>query len=254
MSDLAAQSAKYIAHISPMLVSITSEVFMSNSESTPPSDPSLNTDEPAEHEQAPPRPVPSKLAWAALLIGSTISVVLDQWSKAWAATTLYVGQAPREVGGMPLNAYDIRTKTIEVASWFDFRLAGNKGAAWGIFNDFSDSIRVPFFVVLSAAALTFLLIVFYNSVGQRLMQTALTLIAGGAVGNLIDRIQIGYVIDFIDWHVGHHHWPVFNIADVSISVGVGLMIIDMFKQIARERALMKAAAEINTPETSASEE
>ena len=58
--------------------------------------------------------------------------------------------------------------------------------------------------------------------------------------NLIDRIQIGYVVDFIDWHVNGYHWPTFNIADVSISVGVGLMIIDMIRQTMRELREAKA--------------
>ena len=174
-----------------------------------------------------------------LAIGSAISVWLDQWSKAWAAKALYVGNAAA-AGGVPVDPGEIRTRVMEVTSWFNFRLVGNKGAAWGIFKDLPETMRVPFFVLLSAIALTVLLVVYYRSSGQKLMQSALVLIAGGAIGNLIDRIQIGYVVDFIDWHINNHHWPTFNIADVSISVGVGLMIIDMIQQTIQEIKMAKA--------------
>jgi signal peptidase II len=175
-----------------------------------------------------------------LFLGSVISVWLDQWSKAWAASTLYTGNAAA-AGGVPINPAELQTKVIEVTSWFNYRLVGNKGAAWGIFKDLPETMRVPFFVVLSAIALSVLLVVYYKSPGQKLMQTALVLICGGAIGNLIDRLQIGYVIDFIDWHIGVHHWPTFNIADVSISIGVGLMVIDMIRQMIHEYQAAKEA-------------
>ena len=168
-----------------------------------------------------------------LVLGSVISVWLDQWSKAWAAKTLYTGNAA-VVAGVPTDPAELQTKVIKVTEWFNYRLVGNKGAAWGIFKDLNDNLRVPFFVVLGGVALAVLLVVYYKSHGQKLLQTALVLICGGAIGNLIDRVQIGYVIDFIDWHIGVHHWPTFNVADISISVGVGLMVIDMLKQIIDE--------------------
>ena len=80
-----------------------------------------------------------------------------------------------------------------------------------------------------------------ESFEQKLTQAALILIAGGAIGNLIDRIQIGYVIDFIDWHIGEHHWPTFNVADISISVGVGLIVIDGIRQTIRDVKAARAA-------------
>lgn len=175
-----------------------------------------------------------------LVLGSVISVWLDQWSKAWAAKTLYTGNAA-VVAGVPLNPAELQTKVIKVTDWFNYRLVGNKGAAWGIFKDLPEGLRVPFFAVLSAVALVVLLVVYYKSHGQKLLQTALVLICGGAIGNLIDRLQIGYVIDFIDWHIGVHHWPTFNVADISISVGVGLMIIDMIKQMIAEYKAVKVA-------------
>ena len=170
-----------------------------------------------------------KPSYLALLFGSLLSVVLDQWSKAWAVSTLYLGTATGPAG-VPLNPAELYSKKITVTSWFNYHLVGNKGAAWGIFRDFPDTWRVPFFVVLSVFAMGVLLTLYAKSEGQRLLQSSLILIFGGAIGNLIDRVQIGYVIDFIDWHYSGYHWPTFNVADVSISVGVGLLFIDMIKQ------------------------
>ena len=165
---------------------------------------------------------PSKIA---LIVGSVISVVLDQWSKSWAVETLLSGN-----GALPLNPRNIYGQTIEVFSWWNWRLVGNKGAAWGIFRDLPETWRVPFFVLIGVFAMGVLLTLYFKSHGQKVLQIGLILVFGGAIGNLIDRVQIGYVIDFIDWHYGGYHWPTFNIADVSISVGVGFLFIDMILQ------------------------
>ena len=165
---------------------------------------------------------PSKIA---LVLGSLISVVLDQWSKSWAVNKLMITQ-----GELPLNPRDIYAHTLEVFSWWNWRLVGNKGAAWGIFRDLPETWRVPFFVLIGAFAMGVLLTLYFKSHGQKVLQIGLILVLGGAIGNLIDRVQIGYVIDFIDWHYGGYHWPTFNVADISISVGVGFLFIDMIIQ------------------------
>jgi signal peptidase II len=158
-----------------------------------------------------------------LAIGSMIIVILDQLTKVWAVRGL-----SRLNGMLPETAREIRTNTYVVfESWFNFRLTGNRGAAWGIFGGMSDTLRVPFFVVISMIAIGVIIAIYRSSQGQALVQWALTLILGGAVGNLIDRVRIGYVVDFIDWHYKTSHWPTFNIADVAISVGVGLLVLDM---------------------------
>lgn len=180
----------------------------------------------------------------ALVIGSAISVVLDQWSKAWAVATILKtpGAHVEMIAGVPVDPRYLNPDPFSITSWFRFTLVGNKGAAWGIFKDLPETMRVPFFVILSAIALIVLLTLYYKSAGQKLTQTALILIAGGAVGNLIDRVQIGYVIDFIDWHIGQHHWPTFNVADISISVGVGLIVIDTIRQTIQEVKASRALA------------
>ena len=150
---------------------------------------------------------------------------------------IYTGNA---VGvGEAANPAELQTKLIEVTSWFNYRLVGNKGAAWGIFKDLPETLRVPFFVVLSAFALIVLLVVYYKSHGQKLMQTALVLICGGAIGNLIDRLNelCNRLYRLAYWE---YIISTFNVADISISVGVGLMIIDMIRQMILEFKANKA--------------
>lgn len=155
-------------------------------------------------------------------------VVADQLTKWWAVSALYPGDLPEQAGLLRRN-----TQTYEVfESWFRFELAGNKGAAFSIFGTMSESFRVPFFVILTAAAIGLIFMLYRKTPDdQRLMKTALAFVMGGAIGNLIDRVVRGYVIDFISWHYGNEWaWPTFNIADVAISVGVGLLLIDAFFQ------------------------
>jgi signal peptidase II len=97
-----------------------------------------------------------------------------------------------------------------------------------MFRSFPDWARVPFFVLITSVALYFM-VYFYRQArpDQRLYKVALMCILGGAVGNLIDRIRIGYVIDFVEWFYGDFHWPNFNVADIAISVGVGLLALEI---------------------------
>jgi signal peptidase II len=162
-----------------------------------------------------------------LIVGSLISVVLDQASKVWAVGALSL----KPEGALPADAYDIVTRVMVISeSWWNFKLAGNKGAAWGLFRNLPESMRVPFFVLISLVAVGVIVTLYRKAHGQRLLQWALTLILGGAIGNLIDRVRIGYVVDFIDWHYGVKHWPTFNVADIGITVGVVLLLLDMLQQ------------------------
>lgn len=173
-----------------------------------------------------------------LVLGAGLTIVADQLSKIWAVGALAVPD-----GFLPENASQIRTKLQVVSEgWFNFRLAGNKGAAWGLFRDLPESYRVGFFVVISAVAIAVIMGLYRKATGQKLLRVALTLILGGAIGNLIDRIRWGYVIDFIDWYYKESHWPTFNVADIAISTGVGLLILDLLLQNIRERKEKKAAA------------
>lgn len=109
-----------------------------------------------------------------------------------------------------------------------FKYVENPGAAWGAFGGLPDNLRVPFFFGVSLVAVAAILL-FYRRVprDQRVVQVALALVLGGALGNFLDRILRGYVIDFIDLHWQNDprlHWPTFNVADIGISVGVALLL------------------------------
>ena len=75
-----------------------------------------------------------------------------------------------------------------------------------------------------------------TAVTDRLLQTGLHLILGGAIGNLLDRFRFGYVVDFLDVYIGRHHWPAFNVADSAICIGIALLFFDMRKKPEAEAA------------------
>jgi signal peptidase II len=107
----------------------------------------------------------------------------------------------------------------------------NTGAAFGIGAN-ADSRVVPL-LLNSGAIAVFCIVVIYafrTAVSDRLLQTGLHLILGGAIGNLVDRFRFGYVVDFLDFYVRDHHWPAFNVADSAICVGIGLLFFDMRKK------------------------
>lgn len=101
----------------------------------------------------------------------------------------------------------------------------NTGAAFGILSDLSNNI----FIFVSIAAIIFIVIYMLRTF-KRLEIFSLSLILGGAIGNLIDRVTIGKVIDFIDFSVGEWHWPAFNVADSSLSIGIILFLLASIKQ------------------------
>ena len=94
-------------------------------------------------------------------------------------------------------------------------------------------MRRPFFLLVSVAAIAFIMTLYRRlQARQRALRWGLPLVLGGALGNVFDRVRLGHVIDFIDVHLIYkgidRHWPTFNVADIAICVGVGLMAIDMF--------------------------
>jgi signal peptidase II len=114
-----------------------------------------------------------------------------------------------------------------------FILAKNKGGAWGLLQGTTENVRRPFFLLVSVAAIAFIMTLYRRLLPtQKALKWGLPLVLGGALGNVFDRIRYGHVIDFIDVHVvirgRDHHWPTFNVADIAICVGVGLMAVDMF--------------------------
>jgi signal peptidase II len=119
-----------------------------------------------------------------------------------------------------------------VTSFFNLVLAHNKGAAFSFLNAESGWQRYLFTFIGIAAAL-FIVYLLKRHAGQKLFCWALALILGGAIGNVIDRIAHGYVIDFLDFYVHGWHWPAFNVADSAICIGAGLFVLDELRRVNR---------------------
>lgn len=144
-----------------------------------------------------------------LVAGSVIA--LDQGSK------LYVDSR--------LALYDTRAL---IPGFFDLHYIRNTGAAFGFLSRADAHFRVPFFIGVSLVATAILLYLFHRfRRADRWLPIAFSLVLGGALGNLIDRIRLGEVIDFFYVHYKSFHWPAFNVADVAISVGVFLLVLRM---------------------------
>ena len=111
-----------------------------------------------------------------------------------------------------------------VTSFFNIVLIYNRGMSFGLFNSGGELNALLFSVV--AAAIVTVLTYWLSRVESPLLAGAIGLIIGGAVGNVIDRIRFGAVVDFLDFHIGSWHWPAFNIADSAICVGVAVMLLD----------------------------
>lgn len=126
-----------------------------------------------------------------------------------------------------------------VPNFFSLTYVRNPGAAFGMLARWDASLRVPFFIIVPLLALAVIFFIF-RKVEERdfKLSTALSLVIGGAVGNLIDRVAYNYVVDFLDFHWYHDaHFPAFNVADMAICVGVGLLILDI---IQKERDLIRS--------------
>jgi signal peptidase II len=113
-----------------------------------------------------------------------------------------------------------------VPGFFNITHVRNKGAAFGILANAPTVWRSLFFITVTIVAIV-VIIMLIRKAHERLLLVSFALIAGGAVGNLIDRIRYGEVVDFIQWYVKSYYWPSFNVADSAISVGVFLLAIDM---------------------------
>ncbi len=110
-------------------------------------------------------------------------------------------------------------ETIEVFPFLQIVSIRNKGAAFGLFSNLGN---LPF-IVISSLAIIFLSVYLFKSSGIKAV--ALCFILGGAIGNLIDRLYLGKVVDFIDFHIGRWHWPAFNVADSCLVIGMLLFAI-----------------------------
>jgi signal peptidase II len=143
------------------------------------------------------------------LLLSALVIVLDQISKAWITTHFVFGES------------------VTVLSVFNLVLAHNTGAAFSFLNDAGGMQRWLFSVIAIAASIWIVWLLRKHAV-QTLFALALSLILGGALGNLIDRLAYGYVVDFLSFHWDTHYFPAFNLADSAITCGAALLILESF--------------------------
>ena len=210
-----------------------------------------------------------RVDWRPLLLVTPLAWFLDQASKFWAVKRLTraLVNAPDTLAGQ-LSAWldehhlsraglALPPRAIEpvLPSFWSWRYAENPGAAWSFAADWPLQVRQLFFPAVSLVAL-YMIVSYYRKLlpTQRMLQVALAFVMGGALGNLTDRLIRGYVIDFVDWHLNDPywmrptaHWPTFNVADVCIDVGVGLIALDALITWWRQRR--QPAAPVSSRET-----
>ena len=171
----------------------------------------------------------SRLGWrAGYLLASFGIYMVDQSSKAWAVRALRFGD----------------DRTI-IRGFLDFVYTENRGIAFGQLQE-TGSFGRWFFVVLAIAAALAVLYYFFRSTrnDDRVLGACALLLAGIA-GNLTDRVRLGYVIDFIVLHAGTWHWPTFNVADASISVGALLLAFDLVFEGKRNKAVVSSSRQLS---------
>jgi signal peptidase II len=172
---------------------------------------------------------PARLGWrAGYLLASFGIYMVDQSSKAWAVRALRFGD----------------DRTI-IRGFLDFVYTENRGIAFGQLQE-SGSFGRWFFVVLAVAAALAVLYYFFRSTrnDDRVLGACALLLAGIA-GNLTDRVRLGYVIDFIVLHAGSWHWPTFNVADASISVGALLLAFDLVFEEKRNKTVVGSSSQLS---------
>lgn len=128
-----------------------------------------------------------------------------------------------------MGKFHLHQSMVLIDNFLNITLVHNRGAAFGLLANLPENIREPFFLIIPLLTLSAILIAFYKLTEQETLSiVGLVLIVGGAIGNLVDRVRIGYVIDFIDFHwFGEHHFPAFNVADSAICVGVFILILNL---------------------------
>jgi signal peptidase II len=148
-----------------------------------------------------------------LVVTATV-ILLDLWTK-W----------------LIVKRLDLHQSIPIIPNFFQLVHVRNTGAAFGIGAN-ADSRIIPLLLNGGAIAVFCVVVVYAlrSAVTDRLLQTGLHLILGGAIGNLFDRFRFGYVVDFLDVYVGNHHWPAFNVADSAICIGIALLFLDMRKK------------------------
>ena len=166
-----------------------------------------------------PRIRESAVYRTAYFLVSLAVLLLDQWTK-----------------GLITRSFEVHQSTSVISNLFDLTYVRNSGAAFGLFASVDSSVKA--IVLNSVAVLVFLIVSAYVLLSLHRsirLQLGFSLILGGAIGNLMDRVRFGFVVDFLDFSISGHHWPAFNVADSAICIGVGLLFLDMLRNEEEER-------------------
>ncbi len=155
--------------------------------------------------------MPNSMAGFMRWLGLALLVLLaDQASKAWILAS--VGHMERQI----------------MTPFFNLVLVFNPGASFSFLAD-AGGWQKWFFIALALGISVWLLKLLRRHAQERLLPTALSMILGGAIGNVVDRLRYDAVVDFLDFHLAGYHWPAFNVADSAITVGVVLMLWHQFR-------------------------
>lgn len=151
--------------------------------------------------------MPRMWKWLAL---SVVIVVIDQITKA-----------------LVLQGFALH-QSVAIAPFFNLVLVYNTGAAFSLLSD-APGWQRELFIGIAALASAWIVYLLARYSHQRLFSLSLSLVLGGAVGNVIDRVRFGAVVDFLDFHAAGYHWPAFNVADAGITCGAILLVWDAFR-------------------------
>jgi len=172
------------------------------------------------------------LRWKIFAISAPLTIALDQLTKVWARHSL---------PSSPDGKATLNESVSVIDGLWDWRLSHNPGSAFGLFNDTAGA-RIFLSIIGVVAVVAIMWMLKKGRDDQRRLALALGLVAGGAVGNLFDRVVYGVVTDFVVWKYKTHEWPTFNVADVALVVGVLMLFLDMGKDDDKDKAKAKTGA------------
>jgi len=176
----------------------------------------------------------SSRALVLCIVGVVVLTAADLWTKSWAERRLSAAQGGTPTAPCSADAQGhyymqrLRSDSIVLVDGFlELRYAENCGAAFGLLDQSPRWLRAAVFMTAGIAAIVALMWMFSQGSGGALFAWSVPLVVSGAVGNMVDRLRLGYVIDFIHFHIhDSFEWPTFNFADSTITVGVALLLLD----------------------------
>jgi len=167
----------------------------------------------------------------ALCVGATLVLTAaDLWTKDWAQESISRANPAALDEVCPPERIPQRRASrsvVLVEGYLEFRYTENCAAAFGLFEDVPRWLRMGLFYLAAIVAMSALMWMFAQGSGGPLFAWSVPLVVSGALGNLVDRLRLGYVIDFIRFHIqDSFYWPTFNLADSTITIGVILLLLD----------------------------